>query len=88
MIVRRWLLFSVLILSLALPAGAAAQGSIRVSNPKVDAVFRDHITFTISVDGDNKITAARLFYNVAGQTATFLFILTPNAKEKIYVRSL
>jgi hypothetical protein len=70
MVIRRWILFGLLIMSLALPAVAAAQGSIRVTSQKVDAVFRDYITFNISVDGDNKITAARLFYNVAGQIAT------------------
>jgi hypothetical protein len=68
--IRRWILLGLLVLSLALPAVAAAQGSIRVVNQKVDSVFRDHITFNISVDGDNKITAARLFYNAAGQIAT------------------
>jgi hypothetical protein len=70
MIVRRWILLGLLIMSLALPGVAAAQGTIRVTSQKVDTVFRDHITFNISVDGDNNITAARLFYNVAGQIAT------------------
>jgi hypothetical protein len=70
MIIRRWILLGLLIMSLALPAVAAAQGTIRVSNQKVEAVFRDHITFKITADSDSKITAARLFYNVAGQIAT------------------
>ncbi len=70
MIIRRWILLGLLIMSLVLPAAAMAQGPIRVSNQKVDAVFRDHITFNITVDGDSNITAARLFYNVAGQIAT------------------
>jgi hypothetical protein len=70
MIIRRWILLGLLVLSLALPAVAAAQGAIRVTDQKVDTVFRDHITFNITVDGDSKITAARLFYNVAGQIAT------------------
>ncbi len=70
MIVRRWILLGLLVMSLALPAVAAAQGTIRVTNQKIDTVFRDHITFNITVDGDNKISAARLFYNVAGQIAT------------------
>ncbi len=67
---RRWILLGLLIMSRVLPTAAMAQGTIRVTNQKVDAVFRDHITFNISVDGDNNITAARLFYNVAGQIAT------------------
>jgi len=57
-------------LSLVLPAVAAAQGSIRVTNQKVETAFRDYITFKISVDGDSKISSARLFYSVTGQTAT------------------
>ena len=70
MIIRRWTLLGLLIMSLALPGVAAAQGTIRVTNQKVDTVFRHHITFQISVDGDKKITAARLFYTATGQIAT------------------
>jgi hypothetical protein len=63
-------LLGALILSLVLPATVAAQEPIRVLDQKVETAFRDTITFKISLEGDSQITDARLFYRVAGLTAT------------------
>ena len=70
MTIRRWILSCLLILSLALPVLVAAQGPIRVLDQNVETVFRDIITFKISLESDSKITEARLLYRVAGRTAT------------------
>jgi hypothetical protein len=67
---RRWILLGVLVLSMALPPMAAAETSIQVLDQKVDAVFRDHITFTVNVQSATSITDVRLLYKVAGYPAT------------------
>jgi hypothetical protein len=67
---KRWLLAVFMILSLALPAAVAAQEPIRVIDQSVEAAFRDHITFDISLESDSEITQAQLLYRVAGQIAT------------------
>jgi hypothetical protein len=67
---KRWILAVMSILSLALPAPAAAQGAIRVLDQGVETAFRDHITFNISLESDSEITEVRLLYRVTGQLAT------------------
>jgi hypothetical protein len=67
---KRWTIALVLLLSLLLPQAAAAQNPIRVVDQSVETAFRDHITFNITLEGDQKITQAQLFYRVAGQIAT------------------
>ncbi len=67
---RRWILVVMSILSLALPAPAAAQEPIHVLDQGVETAFRDYITFNISLESDSKITVVRLLYRVAGQLAT------------------
>lgn len=67
---KRWILAVMSILSLTLPAPAAAQGAIRVLDQGVETAFRDHITFNINLESESKITEVRLLYRVAGQLAT------------------
>jgi len=67
---KRWIVLGVMALSLALPPVAAAQASIQVLDQKVDAVFRDHITFSVSLQSPSPITDVRLLYKVAGFPAT------------------
>jgi hypothetical protein len=66
----RFVLLAVVVLSLMLPAPALAQDTIRVLDEGVEAHFRDHITFRITVEGDQPIQEARLFYRVTGLPAT------------------
>jgi len=68
---KQWILAIVLILGLGLlPATVGAQESIRVVDESVEAAFRDHITFNISLESESPITDVRLLYRVAGQLAT------------------
>jgi hypothetical protein len=67
---KRWILFGVLVLSLALPPAVVAQASIQVLDQKVDAVFRDHITFSVSLQSTSPVTGVRLLYKVTGFPAT------------------
>ena len=67
---KRWILAILLIVSLAFPALVAAEEPIRVLDQDVETVFRDYITFNISLEGDNEITEARLPYRVVGHLAT------------------
>lgn len=66
----RVVLLSVVVLSLMLPAPLLAQDAIRVVDQSVEAHFRDHITFRITVESDQPIEEARLFYRVTGLPAT------------------
>ena len=67
---RRWIWTSLLLLSLAFPSVVGADDPIRVTDQWVESSFRDHITFSIRVQGDHPITEARLLYRVAGLPAT------------------
>ena len=67
---RRWIWTSLLLLSLALPSVVGAEDPIRVTDQWVESSFRDHITFSIRVQGDHPITEARLLYRVEGLPAT------------------
>jgi hypothetical protein len=67
---KRLFLLTVLLLALALPSLAAAQGTITVLDQQVEAVFRDHITFHINVESDSPINQVRLYYRVTGLPAT------------------
>src|SRR5437762_1170684 len=63
---RWWSICLVLLIAagalLMFHAGTArAQGSITVSNPKVESKFADHITYSITAKSDSDITAATLF---------------------------
>lgn len=70
MTIRRWILFVLLVATLALPVHVAAQESIAVLDQGVETAFRDYITFNISLESASEITEARLFYRVLGQLAT------------------
>ena len=67
---KRWFLFIGLLLGLLWPAPAAALEPIRVIDQRVEAVFREHITFVVNLESDSPITSVRLLYRVKGLPAT------------------
>ncbi len=67
---RRASFVVLLILVLVIPTAVEAQGAIRVLDQRVEAAFRDHLTFRATVESDSRITEVRLFYRVVGLPAT------------------
>ena len=66
---RHWFLLMGLRLGLLWPTSAAALEPIRVTDQRVEAVFRDHITFEVNLESDSPITSVRLLYRVKGLPA-------------------
>ena len=57
------------------PLPVCSQGTISVTKNEHEHVFKESLTFSLAAKSDHKITEAKLFYQVSGQTSTHKVVL-------------